>query len=190
MFFRYVGNLPPGITLQQLAEFMNVALKKMGVAKDSQNSVVTAWVSPDGHYAFVELRTIEEANAALTYLNGIQVGVYNLKIGRPKGYNGASSSSSVAVPMQSSTIIPASGPGLGSANPLLASIGAHFTASSSVTGVATGDSLSYVIMASNIPLVISESDIKDLFTPFGKVRFMNIYVVAPIHTFFSYRHFS
>lgn len=174
-----MGNLPPGITIPQLAEFLNVALKQMGAAKELQNSVVTAWVSPDGHYAFVELRTIEEANAALTYLNGTQVGIYSLKIGRPKGYNAASSNSSVAVPMQSSIVIPSNGPGLGAANPLLASIGVHLGASSGAVATIPGETLSNVLMVSNIPSIISEVDIKDLFTPFGQVSFQH-------HIFRSY----
>lgn len=148
----------------------------MGVCKDVQPSVITAWVSPDGHYGFVELRTIEEANAALTYLNGIQVGIYSLKIGRPKGYNSTSTTSSVAVPMQSSIAIPSNGPGLGAANPLLASIGSHFGSSTGTAGAPGGEMLSNVLMVSNIPSIISEDDIRDLFTPFGTVsRIVNAF---------------
>ena len=92
---RYVGNLPPGITVPQLTEFLNGAMKQMGISKDGQNSVITAWVAPDGHFAFAEVRTIEEANAAMLHLNGVQCGQFALRIGRPKGYNGMGS----AVPM-------------------------------------------------------------------------------------------
>lgn len=95
----YIGNLPPGITVPQLAEFINSAMKQLGYSKDA-NSVITAWVSPDGHFAFVEVRTLDEAMAALTHLNGIQVGAYALRIGRPKGYSPTLSNSAVAVPMQ------------------------------------------------------------------------------------------
>lgn len=160
--------MPPGITVPQLAEFLNAAMKQLGLAKDL-SSVVTAWVSPDGHYAFVELRSVEEATAALSYLNGIQVGVYSLKIGRPKGYNGGSSS--VLVPMQASLPTPTTGPlgltGLANggsyANPLLS------TPSFSMGGSLPGEALSNVIMVTNLPALISEEQIKELFVPFGEV---------------------
>lgn len=93
----YVGNLPAGVTIPQLAEFLNGVMKQLGLSQGAMSSVVTAWVSSDGHYAFVEFRTIEETQAALTYLNGMQIGASSLKVGRPKGYNGTASS--VAVPM-------------------------------------------------------------------------------------------
>jgi splicing factor U2AF subunit len=166
---RYVGNLPPGITVPQLAEFLNSAMKQLGLAKDL-SSVVTAWVSPDGHYAFVELRSVEEATAALNYLNGVQVGVYSLKIGRPKGYNGGSSS--VLVPMQASVTTPTTGPlgltGLANgitSNPLLSTSSLAFNSSIS------SEPLSNVIMVSNLPALISEEQIRELFTPFGEVIF-------------------
>lgn len=170
ILYRYVGNLPPGITVPQLAEFLNSAMKQLGLAKDL-SSVITAWVSPDGHYAFVELRSVEEATAALTYLNGVQVGVYSLKIGRPKGYNGGSSS--ILVPMQASATAPTTGPlglaGLAngiSTNPLLST-----TSLSSFNNSMSSEPLSNVIMVSNLPALISEDQIKELFTPFGEVSF-------------------
>lgn len=176
----YVGNLPPGISVPQLAEFINAALKQMGFNKDG-NSVVTAWVSPDGHFAFAEVKTVEEANAALIHLNGIQIGMYSLKVGRPKGYNANGGGSSLAVPMQGA--IPFTQNPLGIAglannitpsvqsyNPLLAALGLINTSSSEV--------LSHVIMVSNLPALISEDQIKELFTPFGELKAFNL-IKAP-----------
>jgi len=99
--FRYIGNLPPGITVPQLGDFVNTALQQLGFSKDIQKSVLSAWISPDGHYGFCEVRTVEEATAALTYLNGIQVGAYCLKIGRPKGYTGTTPA---ALPLQGNNL--------------------------------------------------------------------------------------
>jgi len=180
----YVGNLPPGITVPQLAEFVNTAFKQLGLAKDpAQNTVVTAWVSPDGHFAFVELRTVEETTAALTYLNGIQVGAFNLRIGRPKGYNGSAAVSSVAVPMQGvAASIPGGynpllsamsslgglGVGLGAGNPLMQGL-------NSSLGVGAGaDALSHTIMVTNLPALISTDQIRELFTPFGELKAFNV----------------
>jgi hypothetical protein len=56
----YLGNLPPNITTNQLMELLNSALKKMNINTDVEgDSIVSAWISPDGvgHYAFIEFRT-------------------------------------------------------------------------------------------------------------------------------------
>lgn len=167
----YVGNLPSGITVPQLAEFMNAALKHVGIASDLQ-SVVTAWVSPDGHYGFVELRSVEMATAALQQLNGIQVGMNTLKVGRPKGYNPAAASA-VAVPMASlaAPLAPLLAPALAlnaPVNPLLASLNLGGDASNA----------SRVIMVTNLPSLITEAQIKDLFSSFGDFKAFNVIPVT------------
>lgn len=81
----YVGNLPPGVSIPQLIEFFNAGMKLLG-ATNPRGCVVSAWISSDGHYAFVELSTVEECNACMTFLNGFPVGSVQLKIGRPSGF--------------------------------------------------------------------------------------------------------
>lgn len=190
---RYVGNLPPGITVAQLGEFVNAAMKQVGLCKDnSTNPVISVWISPDSHFAFVEMRSMEEATAALTYLNGIQIGVHSLKIGRPKGYNAASSASLLAA-VGGAPIQP-SGNGLGgnllsignaitAANPLLSGLaggagivgnggggfGLGAAAGLGMLPSAIAEPPSNVIMVSNLPALITEDQIRELFTPFGEV---------------------
>ena len=48
---------------------------------------MSAWISSDGHYAFVEFRTPEEANQGFA-LNNIAIMGQPLKVGRPKTYSG------------------------------------------------------------------------------------------------------
>jgi splicing factor U2AF subunit len=183
----YVGNLPPGITVPQLAEFLNTALRHIGAIpppgeSNSYTAVITAWISPDGHYGFVELRTMEQANIALQQLNGIQVGIHQLKLGRPKGYNPNSNIPSVAVPMTSlvpsgTSLIPnpLSTPlgtvvtaGAGGVNPLLAGLGL-------LQGGANPDiQQSRVVMVANLPLLITEAQILDLFGSFGGFKAFNL----------------
>lgn len=156
----YVGNLPPGLAVPQLSEFLNAAMKQIGVGKD-QGSVVTAWISPDAHYAFVEFRTVEEANAALNHLNGIQVGNYSLRFGRTKGYAGSvNTENSVNSSHLSSLSTLASG--------LLHPVSSAPTVTAVPSIIA--EPLSDVIMVTNIPPVLDEQQVKDLFTPFGEVR--------------------
>jgi hypothetical protein len=50
--------------------------------------VLSAWISTDGHYAFVEFRSSEEANNGFM-LNNLMVLGQPLKVGRPKTYQGA-----------------------------------------------------------------------------------------------------
>lgn len=170
---RYIGNLPAGVTVSQLADFLNAALKQLGVAKEG-GSVVSCWVSGDGHYGFAELRTVEECNAALTYLSGVQIGINLIKVGRPKGYLGPS-----GMPMPMPLAVPGMMPpggllggmmnaitgtmGLQTApNPMMAGIG--------MLGGGILESHSNVVMVSNLPMGISDDQVRELVSPFGTVR--------------------
>jgi splicing factor U2AF subunit len=93
----YIGNLPTGVTVPQLTEFLNAALKQLGAAKDGIPSVVACWLSADGHYGFVEIRTVVEADVAMAHLNGVAIGSNVLRVGRPKSYTGTGSA--VGMPM-------------------------------------------------------------------------------------------
>ena len=58
----YIGNLPNGMTPPSLIKMLNIALLTLKPEDFSPGEpVISAWVSPDGHYAFVEFRTAEEA---------------------------------------------------------------------------------------------------------------------------------
>lgn len=68
---------------------MNAVYKKVGVNTEPPgDTVVGAWISPDGHYAFVEFRTPEEATTGLNALSGggVKIMGYTLKTGRPKQF--------------------------------------------------------------------------------------------------------
>lgn len=47
------------------------------------NPIVGAWISPDGLYAFIELRTSKEAELALA-LNNVSIFGQRLKVGKPR----------------------------------------------------------------------------------------------------------
>jgi splicing factor U2AF subunit len=54
----------------------------------SGDPVLSAWISTDSHYAFVEFRTAEEANNGFQ-LNNLNIQGQPLKVGRPKTYQGS-----------------------------------------------------------------------------------------------------
>ena len=41
---------------------MNEAILSLGVIKEPGNPILSAWISSDSHYAFVEFRNADEAN--------------------------------------------------------------------------------------------------------------------------------
>jgi len=43
-------------------DIVNEAMLSLDVITEPGNPVVSTWISSDGHYAFVEFRTAEEAN--------------------------------------------------------------------------------------------------------------------------------
>lgn len=81
----YVGNIPAGITQRMLIDIVNEAMLSLGVIEEPGNPVVSTWISSDGHYAFVEFRTAEEATHGFK-LQGMNIEGTEIKIGRPKAY--------------------------------------------------------------------------------------------------------
>ena len=87
----YVGNIPPNVKSEKLVVMLNDALKEIGrdanLFQDSM-AVIGSWIANDGHYAFVDFRSAEEATQGFV-LNQIALvdGVY-LKVGRPKNSSG------------------------------------------------------------------------------------------------------
>jgi hypothetical protein len=70
-----------------LIDIVNEAMVSLNVIEEPGNPVVSTWISSDGHYAFVEFRTAEEANHGFK-LEGMNIQGCEIKIGRPKAYSG------------------------------------------------------------------------------------------------------
>lgn len=84
----YIGNLPTTMTPPSLVKMLNIALLTLKPEDFAPGEpVIGSWVSPDGHYAFVEFRTAEEATKGFI-LNGFKIMGIPLKVGRPKTYQG------------------------------------------------------------------------------------------------------
>lgn len=164
----YVGNIPPGITIPQLTEFINEAMKQLGLAQQSPfgGPVVTCWISTDSHYAFVEFRTVEEATSALTGLSGISCGGYQLRVGRPKTNQPQVNPLGQAL-------------GVGQVMPPIGGYGIGSVATMPAINIATAKEAVNVLMVANLPDTIGEAQVRELLEPFGTIKLFN-FIKVPL----------
>jgi RNA recognition motif. (a.k.a. RRM, RBD, or RNP domain) len=81
----FIGNTTPEMTPAMLTEFLGNAMEQVGLTTAPGNPIATCRVS--GKFAFVELRSAQEAASALN-LNNIPCMGTALRVGRPSKYNG------------------------------------------------------------------------------------------------------
>lgn len=81
----FIGNTTPEMTENMLREFLGNAIQQVGLAIMPGNPITACRVS--GKFAFIELRTPEEAANALN-LNNIPYLGTALRVGRPSKYTG------------------------------------------------------------------------------------------------------
>lgn len=79
----YIGNLPPEIRISELCKHLNDALFALNLCEKEEKPIVDAWISGDGHYAFVEFRTIKDAHLGF-HLTQISIHGHALKVGKPR----------------------------------------------------------------------------------------------------------
>ncbi|VDD82054.1 unnamed protein product [Mesocestoides corti] len=81
----YIGSIPLGITSETMVTFFNAELQTRGLCQSVGEPVVCAQVNSERHFAFIELRSVEETTAALS-LDGINCLGSTLRIRRPRDY--------------------------------------------------------------------------------------------------------
>jgi hypothetical protein len=81
----FVGNTTPEMTENRLTEFLGNAMEQVGLNLMAGNPISACRVS--GKFAFIELRTPQEAANALN-LNNIPFMGTHLRVGRPSKWNG------------------------------------------------------------------------------------------------------
>ena len=83
----FVGNLPPDppVTDVMLREFFDQAMQQAGLVSGAGCCVSDVWISSEKNFAFIEVRTVQEANNAMT-LDGIQLYGSPLRVNRPHDY--------------------------------------------------------------------------------------------------------
>lgn len=81
----FIGNTTPEMTAEMLRDFLGRAMEQVGLSTMPGNPIVT--VRPSAKFAFIEVRSMQEAANALN-LNNIPYLGAQLRVGRPSKYSG------------------------------------------------------------------------------------------------------
>lgn len=147
----YVGGLPPMANEQGIAKFFSWAMEKIGGnTAGPGDAVVFVYINQEKRFAFVEMRTVEEASNAMA-LDGVVYEGVSVRVRRPSDYN----------PSMAATL----GPSHPSPNLNLAAVG--LTPGGGGGGGADGPDRIFV---GGLPYYLTEDQIKELLSSFGPLR--------------------
>lgn len=63
----YVGNIPFGVTEEEMMEFFNQQMHLSGLAQAVGNPVLACQINLDKNFAFLEFRSIDETTQAMAF---------------------------------------------------------------------------------------------------------------------------
>ncbi|KAE8771266.1 Splicing factor U2af large subunit A [Hordeum vulgare] len=142
----YVGGLPPIANEQTVALFFNQVMAAIGGNTSGLgDAVVNVYINHDKKFAFVEMRSVEEASNAMA-LDGIMFEGAPVKVRRPTDYN----------PSQAATL----GPSQPSPNLNLAAVGLTPGAGGGLEGPDR-------IFVGGLPYYFTEAQVRELLETFG-----------------------
>lgn len=81
----YIGGVPFGATEEAMMEFFNQQMHMAGLATGPGSPVLAVQINLDKNFAFLEIRSVDEASSALAF-DGINFMGQSLKIRRPSDY--------------------------------------------------------------------------------------------------------
>lgn len=81
----YVGNIPFGVTEDEMMAYFNDQMHLSGLAQAAGNPVLACQINLDKNFAFLEFRSIDETTQAMAF-DGINFKGQSLKIRRPHDY--------------------------------------------------------------------------------------------------------
>ncbi|KAG3012971.1 hypothetical protein PC121_g2234 [Phytophthora cactorum] len=177
----YVGNLPPNVTGPQLQEFLSTIIQQVGLTTQPGSPIINTWTSTDGHFAFCEMRSVEECNLALL-LNQLSLLGQPLKFGRPRSFMGppqpmpqVSARTQTALTNLGCTPNPAwfaqsAVPSTETTTTESTLAEATLSAIAAAQPVAAEAGSGHRLVMSNIPVVLTEEQVKELVEPFGKLK--------------------
>jgi splicing factor U2AF 65 kDa subunit len=85
----YVGNIPFGVTEEEMMEFFNQQMHLSGLAQAVGNPVLACQINLDKNFAFLEFRSIDETTQAMAFdgkiaINFQEFSAKNFQISRNK----------------------------------------------------------------------------------------------------------
>ena len=104
----YVGNIPFGVSEEEMMDFFNQQMHLSGLAQADGNPILACQVNLDKNFAFLEFRSIDETTQAMAF-DGINFKGQSLKLRRPHDYQpmpGLSENPNFNVPGVVSTVVP------------------------------------------------------------------------------------
>ncbi|XP_044496918.1 splicing factor U2af large subunit A-like isoform X2 [Mangifera indica] len=145
----YVGGLPPLANEQTIATFFSQVMAAIGGnSAGPGDAVVNVYINHEKKFAFVEMRTVEEASNAMA-LDGIIFEGVAVRVRRPTDYN--------------PTLAAALGPGQPSPHLNLAAVG---LAPGAIGGAEGPDR----VFVGGLPYYFTEAQIRELLESFGTLR--------------------
>ncbi|XP_019106676.2 splicing factor U2af large subunit B isoform X2 [Beta vulgaris subsp. vulgaris] len=145
----YVGGLPPSANEQTIATFFSQVMTAIGGnAAGPGDAVVNVYINHEKKFAFVEMRSVEEASNAMA-LDGISFEGVSVRVKRPTDYNPA--------------LAAALGPSLPSPHLNLAAVGL-------VPGAVAGTEGPDRIFVGGIPYYFNEVQMRELLQSFGPLK--------------------
>uniref|UniRef100_A0A7S1T4K8 Splicing factor U2AF subunit n=1 Tax=Compsopogon caeruleus TaxID=31354 RepID=A0A7S1T4K8_9RHOD len=81
----YVGNLPPDTTEAEISDFFFKSMLKAKGVESEGNPILSVYLNMEKRFAFIELRTVNEASAALQ-MDGLLFRTFSLRMRRPNDY--------------------------------------------------------------------------------------------------------
>lgn len=81
----YVGNIPFGVTEEEIMEYFNQQMHLVGLAQADGNPILACQINLEKNFAFLEFRSIDETTQAVAF-DGINFKGQSLKIRRPHDY--------------------------------------------------------------------------------------------------------
>ncbi|XP_057544212.1 splicing factor U2af large subunit B-like [Amaranthus tricolor] len=145
----YVGGLPPSANEQTIATFFSQIMTTVGGnAAGPGDAVVNVYINHEKKFAFVEMRSVEEASNAMA-LDGISFEGVSVRVKRPTDYNPA--------------LAAALGPSLPNPSLNLAAVGL-------VPGAVSGTEGPDRIFVGGIPYYFNEEQMRELLQSFGPLK--------------------
>lgn len=148
----YVGNIPFGVTEEEMMEFFNQQMHLAGLAQAAGNPVLACQVNLDKNFAFLEFRSIDETTQAIAF-DGINFKGQSLKIRRPHDYQpmpGMSEHPTLTMPEVDGVAVIAG-----------------------VVSTVVPDS-PHKIFIGGLPNYLNEDQVKELLMSFGQLRAFNL----------------